>query len=238
VEFLFGAEVASLLGDGSRVTGVGLADGSRIEADHVVAGAPVPGLDRREVAPHTATGRCTVLIAARGGPPPGTVHRTVVHAMEPAEELDALFGDDLVVSARPTLQVLRPDDPALRPDDGHEAITVTATVRTRGVDWSAPGLADSYADRLVEAAGFAVPGLADRVLWREVRTPADTAAQTGAPEGRVPGPALAGRGGGWLAAGNRGSTQGLHFVGGWAHPGGGLPHAGMSGALVAELIGT
>ncbi|MGV9876189.1 NAD(P)/FAD-dependent oxidoreductase, partial [Streptomyces cellulosae] len=28
----------------------------------------------------------------------------------------------------------------------------------------------------------------------------------------------------------------LFTVGGWSHPGGGLPHAGMSGALVAGLI--
>ena len=30
--------------------------------------------------------------------------------------------------------------------------------------------------------------------------------------------------------------SGLFAVGGWAQPGGGLPHAGMSGALVAGLI--
>ncbi|MER5943447.1 hypothetical protein ABT121_39860 [Streptomyces sp. NPDC001928] len=30
--------------------------------------------------------------------------------------------------------------------------------------------------------------------------------------------------------------SGLFTVGGWSHPGGGLPHAGMSGALVAGLI--
>ena len=29
---------------------------------------------------------------------------------------------------------------------------------------------------------------------------------------------------------------GLYRVGDWAHPGGGLPHSGMSGALVAGLI--
>ncbi|MGG7613756.1 NAD(P)/FAD-dependent oxidoreductase, partial [Streptomyces sp. ZG43] len=31
-------------------------------------------------------------------------------------------------------------------------------------------------------------------------------------------------------------VPGLFTVGGWSHPGGGLPHAGMSGALVAGLI--
>jgi len=31
-------------------------------------------------------------------------------------------------------------------------------------------------------------------------------------------------------------VAGLFGVGGWSHPGGGLPHAGMSGALVAGLV--
>jgi phytoene dehydrogenase-like protein len=30
--------------------------------------------------------------------------------------------------------------------------------------------------------------------------------------------------------------EGLYLAGGWAHPGGGLAHSGMSGALVAGLI--
>lgn len=30
--------------------------------------------------------------------------------------------------------------------------------------------------------------------------------------------------------------KGLYRAGGWAHPGGGAAHAGMSGALVAGLI--
>ncbi|NED71128.1 NAD(P)/FAD-dependent oxidoreductase, partial [Streptomyces sp. SID9944] len=35
---------------------------------------------------------------------------------------------------------------------------------------------------------------------------------------------------------NSTALPGLFTVGGWSHPGGGLPHAGMSGALVAGLI--
>lgn len=87
---------------------------------------------------------------------------------------------------------------------------------------------------MVEAAGRAVPGLAERLLWRHVRTPEDVRRDTGAAE--VPGPALAGAGGLLLPAANRSPLPGLYFAGGWSHPGGGLAHAGMSGALVAGLI--
>ncbi|MGH3312015.1 MAG: NAD(P)/FAD-dependent oxidoreductase, partial [Streptomyces sp.] len=76
-------------------------------------------------------------------------------------------------------------------------------------------------------------GLGGRVRWQEVRTPEDIAAETGVPGGLVPAPVL---GGGPLRAPNRTATQGLYRAGGWAHPGGGPAHAGMSGALVAGLI--
>nr|WP_226652279.1 hypothetical protein [Streptomyces hydrogenans] len=87
---------------------------------------------------------------------------------------------------------------------------------------------------MVEAAGRAVPGLAERLRWQEVRTPEDVRAATGTSE--VPGPALADAGGSWLPAPSLSPVPGLYFAGGWSHPGGGLAHAGMSGALVAGLI--
>ncbi|NEB11598.1 NAD(P)/FAD-dependent oxidoreductase, partial [Streptomyces coelicoflavus] len=80
------------------------------------------------------------------------------------------------------------------------------------------------------------PGLRDRLLWHEVRTPAEVAADTGVPDGAIPAPALAGAAGRLLHAANGTRTEGLFTVGGWSHPGGGLPHAGMSGALVAGLV--
>ena len=75
-----------------------------------------------------------------------------------------------------------------------------------------------------------------RTLWREVRTPVHTRAETGAEGGGVPAPALAAAEGAYLLPANSTRVPGLFTVGGWSHPGGGLPHAGMSGALVAGLI--
>ncbi|WP_426403410.1 phytoene desaturase family protein [Streptomyces sp. R-07] len=216
VEFVFDTPVEDVLEKDGRAAGVRLAGGEVVEADHVVSGAPVPALHHsRDVPRHQAngTGRVTVCLALRGPREAGAVHRTVVHAE----------------GGRPTVTVLRPDDPALRPDGEHESVTVTATVRTSPEqDW------EPFADGMVEAAGRAVPGLAERLLWRHVRTPEDVRRDTGAAE--VPGPALAGAGGLLLPAANRSPLPGLYFAGGWSHPGGGLAHAGMSGALVAGLI--
>jgi phytoene dehydrogenase-like protein len=142
---------------------------------------------------------------------------------------------------RPTVTVLRPDDPALRPDDEHESVVLSAAIPA-GADWAASDATDAtdtaerFADLLLTAAEAAVPRLRERLLWREVRTPDRTAQETGAEDGAVPPPALAAADGRFLHPANTTRFPGLYLVGGWAHPGGGLPHAGMSGALVAGLI--
>lgn len=136
------------------------------------------------------------------------------------------------------MQLLRPDDATLAPA-GHEAALLTATVPSQArYDWTVPGRAEACADALLDRAVLAAPELRERVLWREVRTPADTERETGAPGGAVPGPALAGAGGSYLRAPNRTPLPGLYLVGGSAHPGGGLARVGMSAAVTAELVGT
>lgn len=246
VEFHFCADVTAVVEKDGRAAGLELADGTKVEADQVVAGiaprvlsallpgpgeAVPPGLDGE------GPGRLTVCLALRGARPEGTAHRTVVHAPDQTAEAAALARGEF--HERMTVTVLRPDDDTLRPDDRSEAITVSATVPPQGAggpDWNAPGLADRYADAALAAASAALPDLADRLLWREVHTPADTEHETGLPGGRLPRPALAGADGAHLHPGNRTPVRGLHLVGGWSHPGGGLAHTGMSGAITADLI--
>jgi phytoene dehydrogenase-like protein len=245
VEFVLGTQVTDVLVKDGRAVGVELDDRETAGADHVVAGAPLPALYRDEVLAwestdewprhqHTVrTGRVTVCLALRGAREEDAAHRTVVHSADREDQLDALARGRLC--DRPTVVVLRPDDGRLRPDADHEAVTVTATVAAGGV-WASENLwstvggpaVEAFADRMVEAAATAVPGLRERLMWRVVRTPADTFRETGVFQ--VPGPALAGARGALLPAANPAPLDGLYFAGGWAHPGGGLAHAGMSGA--------
>ncbi len=238
VEFRFDAEVTGIVEEDGRVAGVEVAEGALEEAEFVVAGVAPDVLDRLcggaavrgagEVPPQRGgLSRVTVLAALRGGRPPGTAHRTVVHAPDREAELAALFGPSPGLPARPTVTVLRPGDPALVPDADHEAVTLASV---------APAGTAADAGPVIEAAVRAMPDLRDRLLWHEVRTPADVAAGTGAADGAIPVPALAADGGGRLHAANSTRVEGLFTVGGWSHPGGGLPHAGMSGALVAGLV--
>ncbi|WP_406371122.1 NAD(P)/FAD-dependent oxidoreductase [Streptomyces sp. NBC_00647] len=251
VEFRFGTSVERIVEKDGRVVGVELSGGASrpsgsagdtfAEADFVVAGvAPgvldglLPGEVVRggdEVPPQPgAASRLTVLLALRGGRPAGVAHRTVVHTVDRAGELDRLFGERPGPPASPTVVVSRPDDPALVPDAEHEAVTLTVTVPS-----GAP-VSEADVERVLDAAERALPGLRDRLLWHEVRTPADIAEETGAEGGAVPAPALAAGDGRLLHPSNSTRVPGLFAAGGWAHPGGGLPHAGMSGALVAGLI--
>ncbi|TLS41347.1 NAD(P)/FAD-dependent oxidoreductase [Streptomyces montanus] len=249
VEFHFDTAVRRIVEKDGRAAGVELADGTVADADFVVAGVAPAVLDRlsshavlrgdAEVPPQQGLpSRLTVHLALRGGRPGEVAHRTVVHAADREAELNWLFGErrggpaspGAALPASPTVTVLRPGDPALVPDDDHEAVTLAVTVPS--------GLepAEKDVQRILTTAERAVPGLRDRLLWHEVRTPADIARATGADGGAVPAPALAAAGGRLLHPSNSTRVTGLFTVGGWAHPGGGLPHAGMSGALVAGLI--
>ncbi|WP_157168359.1 phytoene desaturase family protein [Streptomyces typhae] len=263
VEFVFDSAVVRIVEKDGRAAGVELADGSVVDADSVVAGVPPRALatllsggtavrSPDDVPARSGLpSRLTVLLALRGGRPADTPHRTVLHTADRADELDRVFGAPAppegapapprgaggsgadgrsALPDSPTLTVLRPDDPTAVPDTGHEAVTLTTTVAA-GAE-----ITDGDVRRLLDRAGTAVPDLADRLLWHEVRTPADLAGATGAEGGAVPPPALAADSGRRLHPANSTALPGLYAVGGWSHPGGGLPHAGMSGALVAGLI--
>ncbi|EPH45411.1 NAD(P)/FAD-dependent oxidoreductase [Streptomyces aurantiacus] len=259
VEFAFESAVVRIVEKDGRAAGVELADGTVVDADFVVAGVAPGALARmlsgtpvhapQDVPPQSGLpSRLTVLLALRGARPEGTPHRTVLHTTDRADELDSVFGGSgdpgrsgghrsaessgarPGVPTIPTLTVLRPDDPTATPDAEHEAVTLTATVPA-GTD-----VTETDVRRLIARAGTVISGLDDRLLWHEVRTPADFAETTGADGGAVPPPALAADGGRRLHPANSTAVTGLYAVGGWSHPGGGLPHAGMSGTLVAGLI--
>ncbi|WCD86004.1 Dehydrosqualene desaturase [Streptomyces xanthophaeus] len=222
VDFVFGAEVRDVLVRDGRAAGLLLADGSEADAASVVcavdprllpavtAGRPDGAVPLRGA---LVPSRLTLFLALRGARPEDAVHRTLVHSP----------GGQAVT-------VLRPDDPATRPDAEHEAVTVSAVC--------GPGSAgaDLGPEELLERAAEALPGLRERLLWQELHTPVEVEAATGALGGSVPAPALAGDGGRLLHPGNATHVPGLYLAGGWAHPGGGLAHAGMTGALVAGLI--
>ncbi|GLW72923.1 phytoene dehydrogenase [Kitasatospora phosalacinea] len=216
VEFRFDTPVRALEQDGERVVGVRTDEGV-LTADAVLSA--VPGLGVAAPA-GPAPGRFTVLLALDGARPAGTAHRTVVHAADGAAEARAVFAER-TLPTRPTVQVLRPDDPALVPGPDAEAAVLTVTVPG--------GLAltdaqqDAYAGELLAHLAASGLDLRPRLRWRETRLTAT-----------LPPPSLAG---GRLAQANRPGPAGLYLIGAHAHPGGGLARVGMSASITAGLLG-
>ena len=243
-----------------RVRGVRLAGGERLAAEVVVANADalhlyrdlLPGSEgangRKLLRKATPSLSGFVLLLALRGRTTGLRHHTVLFPDDYDAEFDHVFGTGSQAGRpapvpEPTIYISAPDDPALRPDDAHEAWFVLVNAprhdpRGRGVDWDAAGLADKYADRILELMAERGLDVRDRLLWRTIRTPADLERDTHSIGGSIYGSSSNGARAAFLRPANRSAVDGLFLVGGSSHPGGGLPLVGLSAAIVAELVGS
>ena len=245
-----------ILTSAGRVTGVQVAGDEVLPADVVVANADASAVygtllgDGAPAGPVRRLGRATpslsgfVLLLAVSGRTPGLAHNNVWFPPEYDPEFDAIFARAPRPVDDPAIYACVPDDPAMRPVDG-EAWFVLVNAprhspggRERGtIDWDAPGLADRYADRVLQRLAERGTDLSGRVRWRALRTPADLQRATGAPGGAIYGTSSNGARAAFLRPQNASSVRGLFLVGGSAHPGGGLPLVGMSAEIVADLVG-
>ncbi len=245
-----GARVTRITTSGGRASGVELVGGELVPADVVVANVDAstvygslvsaPRAARRLARATPSLSGFVLLLAVRGRTP-GLAHHNVLFPADYDAEFDAVFGDPARPVGDPTLYVSAPDDPGVRPD-GHEAWFVLVNAPRHGtgpgaIDWRAPGLAASYADRLLDLLGERGLPVRDRVLWSEVISPADLEERTGAVGGAIYGTSSNGAAAAFLRPANRSPVPGLFLVGGSAHPGGGLPLVTLSAQVVADLIG-
>jgi len=256
-----GADVDAVTLDGGRVSGVRLVDGERLAADVVVANADAAHLygdllpPDAAAAPLAALARTQpslsglVLLLALRGRTPGLRHHTVLFPADYDDEFDSVFGTGPHRHGGqrpvpdPAVYISAPDDPALRPDDGHESWFVLVNAPRHdpagitGIDWTAPGLAGTYADRILAVMAERGLDVRSRLLWRVVRTPADVERDTRSVGGSIYGTSSNGVRAAFLRPANRSPVPGLFLVGGSSHPGGGIPLVGLSAAIVAGLIG-
>lgn len=252
VDVRTGVDVESITTDESGVTGV-VANGTHYPAEIVVANADAGTVysqlldDRRaskvakEIARSDASLAGFVLLLAVRGRTAGLQHHNVWFPADYDAEFDAIFGNRPRPVDDPAIYVCAPNDPLMRPDDNHEAWFVLVNAPRHdprgGVDWDAPGLADSYADRILDTLAKRGTDVRDRVLWREIRTPADLERSARAPGGSIYGTSSNGARAAFARPANASPIPGLFLVGGSTHPGGGLPLVGMGAEIAAETIG-
>lgn len=229
-------------------TGVLLEDGSELPADLVVANADATHVygdlvdcpaAQRKLAKATPSLAGFVLLLAVEGRTSGQAHHTVLFPENYDAEFDAVFREHAHPVEDPTLYVSVPPDQA---PEGHEAWFVLVNAPRHGtdrgaIDWRAPGLADRYTERLLDLLAARGLPVRDRVLWREVITPADLEERTGAVGGAIYGTSSNGATAAFLRPANRSPVPGLFLVGGSSHPGGGLPLVALSAQIVSGLIG-
>ncbi|MEH1011566.1 phytoene desaturase family protein [Micromonospora sp. CPCC 206060] len=243
-----GTTVTRIDAAGGRVHGVRLAGAAApVPADVVVANVDaltvyrdlLPSPRRLAGLADRSLAGFVLLLGVAGDS--GLAHHNVFFPGDHDAEFDAVFGaPGRGVPARPapdpTVFVTVADDPMVRPA-GHEAWFVLVNAARQGrsmsaVDWRRPGLADAYADRILDVLAERGVDVRDRLVFREVRTPADLADGTAAPGGAIYGTA-----GGLLRPANRAPAHGVFLVGGSTHPGGGLPMVTLSAQIVADRIG-
>ena len=160
------------------------------------------------------------------------------------------FSDDYREEFRDIFQRQRcPDDPTIylnitakegapedAPADGENWFILVNAPADAGQDWQAE------ADRVREAVLRRLSGELgtdiEAVLEEEARmTPPDIAAKTDSHRGSLYGIASNSRGAAFLRHPNRSRRyRGLYFVGGSAHPGGGMPLVVLGGRIVADLV--
>jgi phytoene dehydrogenase-like protein len=257
VEIRTGTRVTGIDVAGGRVSGV-RTDGGSLPAGDVVANADAatvygtagrPGLlppgvgatARWRLARTTPSSSGFVLLLGLDGRDPATPHHRVLFPESRTAydaEFDAYRGTG--PAAAPTVYVHAPDDPALRPDDHSEAWFVLVTAPRHdpgpGVDWDAPGLAQRYADRILDLMAARGVDVRPRVRHCVVRTPADLERETLSPGGSIYGTSSDGALAAFLRPANRSPVAGLHLVGGSSHPGGGLPLVTLSAEITARLV--
>jgi phytoene desaturase len=257
-----GATVAQVLLDNGAAAGVRLLDGEVVRADVVVANCDAALLYGRLVR-HPAAGQVMAAIGKAGlsfsgfslllavrGRTPGMAHHTVLFPADYDDEFDSLFGTSRRPAQPvpdPAVYICNPDDTAMRPADGEAWFVLVNAPRQRdpsgpahqpgAIDWTSAGVAEHYADLVLQVMARRGLDVRDRLLWRVVRTPADLERETGSPGGAIYGTSSNGQRAAFLRPANRSPIPGLFLVGGSAHPGGGLPLVGLSAQITADLIG-
>ena len=254
VDIRLGQDVVEVVVREGRAAGVRLTSGEIRDADIVIANADAHHLYRDLVKdpaarkPARALEKATpalagfVMLLAVRGRTPGIHHHNVWFPADYDGEFDAIFGRAPHAAQDPAIYACVPDDPLMRPNEDSEAWFILVNTPRNGdgregtVDWSAPGAAEAYADHLLALLAARGTDIRDRILWRELRTPADLERTTRAPGGSIYGSSSNGPRAAFQRPANKSPVPGLFLVGGSAHPGGGLPLVGLGAEIVADLI--
>ncbi|GAC1363687.1 MAG: phytoene desaturase family protein [Herpetosiphon sp.] len=251
VEFSFGDEVTEVCIAAGLATGVRVGDGRLLNADRVVINADALHALRHLVAPEwrrrfsdrridqyepSSSGFALLLGVDRDYDVLG--HHTILFSSDYPAEFRAIF--DLQVPApEPTIYVAV----TARSDAGHAPagclnlfVLVNAPATGDRFDWQRE--AQGYRDLIVRRLErYLLPNLSQHIRYEQCITPADFAERYRGWRGALYGPSSNSTFAAFLRPPLRSpDVKRLYFVGGAAHPGGGIPLVLLGGSAVARMI--
>lgn len=233
-----------------KASGVVLADGTRLPAVVVIANADVATVYERLLPPERPFRRrlarlerkepsCSgfALLLGVEGQHPALAHHNVFFSADYPGEFEQIFR-----------RGLPPDDPTIylaitsRTDAGHAppgcenwSVLVNVPAADNRFDWARRS--DEYAGLVLERLAERGFEVRDRLRVRKVIAPPDLERMSGARRGALYGVSFNGLLAAFKRPGNRcPEVDGLYFVGGTTHPGGGVPLVILSGRLVAGMV--
>ena len=258
-EIRTGTPVERILTEGGRATGIRLADGTVVAADHVISTADMhhtetvllePELRSRSDAwwdKRTPSFGALLILLGVEGELPQLEHHTLLFTKDWKANFDAIFGEGAAdgIPDPASLYVCRPSatDDDVAPA-GHENLFVLVPMPAApelgrgGVDGAGDPRIEAAADAVIAqiADWTGVPDLADRVRVRRTITPGDFAADFGSFRGGALGLAHTLRQSAMFRPGLRSKVDGLLYAGQTVLPGVGLPMCLISAELVVKLL--
>ena len=238
-------------------TGLVLAPGERIECDAVISNADasftynslikndskkVKRVRKKLAKTDASLAGFSLLLGLRASDEPKLEHHTILFPDDYDQEFDSIFNARKPVE-NPTIYICSPNDEKMVKNENSVGlfVLVNAPVHSqdsaKGWNWSNEKFNSEYANKIIdqiEARGIAIR---DRLETITIRTPLQLQESVNAPGGSIYGSSSNGARAAFLRAKNRSPIKNLYFVGGSAHPGGGLPLVGISGEIVANAIG-
>ena len=245
VELLTNAPVARMLESSGRVCGVQTSDGTTITGDVVVMNgdaSTVPALlgraasDTVRLKDRSLSG--LVFLLGLKKKLPQLHHHNVYFSSDYRQEFHHLFTEGRFPDD-PTVYVNVPSrtDPGVAPGRGESLFIMANAPAVENIPWDPEHTERAWTrvyDRLMRS-GF--PRIDEDVAFREVWTPATMAARYGMPGGSIYGMASHGWKASFFRPPNRDRhVQGLYYVGGSSHPGGGTPMVLLSAKITSTMI--
>ena len=241
-----GCGVASILTDGTRVTGVVDDNGGHVGADAVVYAGDSDALAEGRLGPavagavaarrdrdRTLSAVTLSLVGTLSGWELG--HHTVLFGDDYAEEFDAVFKRH-TLPAQPTLYLCAQDrqaDPGSAPSP--ERLFILMNAPSAPLDDATLALARPRIEAQLAAHGISVDAQEGAVV---MTSPNDFGETFAGSHGSLYGRVTHGWRGSFQRQGAQSRIPGLYLAGGSVHPGAGIPMATQSGRLAAAAIST